>query len=417
MKQKIDVSALKVGMHVSDLDRPWLETPFLFQGFTISAESEIEELKRYCEYVFVDVNPEEEQLRRNRKLELEILRKTAPGLARVPRYPDVSTLEQELGPAREVYAVTQDKVLNLFDDARLGHSLDTEGSKRVVAEVVASIVRNPDAMMCLSQLKKRDEYTTQHSLRVCILALAFGRHLGLEEDALRIVGLGALLHDLGKARIPLDLLNKPAALTREEFELVKLHVPLGTKMLTNTHDIPAEAIEMVAAHHERYDGTGYMRGLKETQIARYGAIAGVVDCYDALTSDRAYRKAVSSHDALKMMYLWRNRYFPAEMIEQFIQCMGIYPIGSVVEMNTGHVGVVVTANRMRALRPVVVLVLDRNKNRYGFERRADLAVQTRDETGAAWEIKAVLEPGAYGVNPTDHLPIPGALRETLGGEG
>ena len=289
-------------------------------------------------------------------------------------------------------------------DARLGRSIDTISAKKMVGGLVDSILSNPDALVWFNHLKNKDEYTSEHSLRVCILALAFGRHLELSQPELNILGLGALLHDIGKMRIPSDILNKPGRLTPDEFELMKSHVPRGVEILENTPSIPLAAIEVARSHHERYDGSGYAFGLKGTNIGLFGQIGAIVDSYDAITSDRSYHKGMSAHDALRKMYEWRRKDFHEKLVEQFIQCMGIYPIGSVVEMNTGSVGVVVSVNRLWRLRPRVALVLDASRRRYESPRIIDLI--NEDSHGSkAIVIRSVLPSGSFGINPTDYLPM------------
>ena len=205
-------------------------------------------------------------------------------------------------------------------------------------------------------------------------------------------------------RIPLDILNKPGELTAKEAELVKKHVPLGVDILERTAGIPEAAIDVARSHHERFDGSGYIHGRKGDQISEFGLIGGIVDYYDAVTSDRSYHNGMSPHSALKIMYELRNKAFHGGLIEEFIRCMGIYPIGSVVEMNTGEVGVVVTMNRVRRLRPRVVMVLQANNTPYPRPETVDLA-QLTTKNGKAYEINTVVEPGLYGINPTDYLPV------------
>jgi putative nucleotidyltransferase with HDIG domain len=274
--------------------------------------------------------------------------------------------------------------------------------------MVESIIRNPDALTCFAQLKKKDEYTAQHSMRVCILALSLGRHLGLEKQELNTLGLGALLHDLGKMKVPNEILNKPGPLNDYEYALMKSHVPRGVEILDNTSGIPRAAIEVARCHHERYSGSGYIHGLKGDQIGLFGMIGGIVDCYDAISSDRAYHTGMSAHAALKKMYEWRNRDFHPGLVEQFIQCMGIYPIGSVVELNTGEVCVVVTMNRMRRLKPRVALVLQSDYYPVPGATTVDLMNYNTGD-GRACEIERVLESGAYGINPVQYLPVTAAI--------
>jgi len=405
-------------MYVRELDRPWRETPFLFQGFEIRSDEDIRELQRYCQHVYIDTSEiyqkplprtpaekaiAEEQLQ-HKQLERDILIKVSSQPLLKPAYQDQSTLEQEIGEAREIHGQTLELVHTLLEDVRLGKNINSLGAKKVIHEMVESVIRNPDALNSFTQLKKKDEYTAQHSMRVCILALSFGRHLGFDRNELNLLGIGALLHDVGKMKVPNDILNKPGTLTEYEFAQMKSHVPHGVKILENSSGIPRPAIEVARCHHERYCGTGYIGGLKGDQIGLFGMIGGIVDCYDAISSDRAYHTGMSAHAALKKMYDWRHRDFHPGLVEQFIQCMGIYPIGSVVELNTGEIGVVVTMNRVRRLKPRVALVLRPDFDPVPSSTTVDLMdYTTRD--GRPCEIDRVLEPGLYGINPVNYLPL------------
>ncbi len=411
-------------MYVLDLDRPWLETPFLFQGFEIRSQDDIAELQRYCKYVYIDV-PESSDISphlharekdkvpysiqtgdREKNFEYAFLKITNRPRNR-PLYPDQTTLEEEICAVREHHDRTRELIYTVMQDIRLGRNIQSLDAKKVVGALTESVIRNPDALICFIQLKKKDEYTALHSLRVCILALAFGRHLGLEKEELNVLGIGALLHDMGKMKVPNEILNKPGALDEREFEIMKSHVPRGVEIVEQAGNIPPAAVEVVRCHHERYNGRGYVSGLKGEQIGLFGTIGAVVDCYDAISSDRAYRGGMSTHTALRKMYEWRNKDFHPKLVEQFIQCMGIYPIGSVVELNTGEIGVVVTMNRVRRLKPRVTLVLQPNASPYPSQKTVDL-MQHKTRDGRPCEIERVLEPGTYGINPTHYLPVSAA---------
>ncbi|MHB8623393.1 MAG: HD-GYP domain-containing protein [Sulfuricaulis sp.] len=418
MKIKLGVEQLKIGMYVSALDRPWRATPFLFQGFEISSEDEIRELQRYCQFVYIDSaetyqtprprtaaeKATAEELMQHKKAGRDLLIQIESQPLIKPAYHDETDLEEEIEVIRETLRETKDLVNSLMEDVRLGKNINSVGSKKVVSKLVESVIRNPDALTCFAQLKKKDEYTAQHSMRVCILALSFGRHLGLEKHELDLLGIGALLHDIGKMKVPNEILNKPGALNDYEYALMKSHVPRGVEILENSSGIPRPAIEVARCHHERYSGNGYVNGLKGDQIGLFGMMGGVVDCYDAISSDRPYHNGMSAHAALKKMYEWRNRDFHPGLVEQFIQCMGIYPIGSVVELNTGEVGVVVTMNRLRRLKPRIALVLQPDFLPVPDPATVDL-MQYKTRDGRPCEIERVLEPGVYGIDPVHYLPV------------
>ncbi len=419
MNRKIDVHELRKGMYVSELDRPWVGTPFLFQGFEIRSDEELVQLRSLCQHVYISDDPERIASPQPRMVtstrashviaspaadHVTVLDATLKPHRAPPRYRDQTSLEEELGTARVLESGTRELIYSIMDDVRLGRSLDSAPAKRTVAGMVESVVRNPDALVWLTQLKHKDEYTALHSLRVCILALTFGRHLDLAEEELNVLGTGALLHDIGKLRVPNEILNKPARLTDHEYDIMKSHVPLGVKILDNTRGIPAAAIAVARCHHERYSGSGYVNGITGDQIGLFGMIGAIVDTYDAITSDRAYHDGVSAYDALKKLYEGRGKDFHSGLVEQFIQCMGIYPIGSIVELNTGSVGVVITVNRERRLRPKVALVLDDSKTPCPIVTVLDLFHTQSGISGTAFEICRVLPAGAYGINPNSYLP-------------
>jgi len=406
-------------MHVVELDRPWKGTRFLYQRFTIETQEVLDELRRVCDHVFIETDP---------KLYPKLTqRPKGPILAEEPKtsgispaiaehiltgrpietrwQPEKATLEEEMDGAEVIETRAREVLYDTLDDIRMGHSVRVEGAKEVVAEMAESVIRNPDAMVVLSQLKNADEYTALHSLRVCILALTFGRHLDLSREELNLLGVGALLHDVGKMKVPTDILNKPGRLTDQEFEIMKSHVPEGVKILSNAQGIPQQSIEVAAYHHERYGGRGYASGLSGDKIGLFGMISGIVDCYDAITSDRVYHTGMSSYEALTKMYTWRHTDFHPGLIEQFIQCMGIYPVGSIVELSDGRVGVVVTVNRRRRLKPRIALVLNSDKQPYKKTRIINLAEPESWFGGETADIVRVLLPGEYNIDPAKYLPI------------
>ncbi len=421
MKRKVPVDQLKKGMYVSALDRPWRETSFVFQGFEITDDAQLAELKQHCEYVYIDdayesgadaLTPRVPRERgvdaglapAKRSPRLQVIAEEAPGYRRRRVHADKTTVEQEAKIIRETHDEATLLIHTIMEDVHLGKSIDTGRAKKVVAAMATSVLRNPDALICFAQLKKRDEYTALHCLRVSILALAFGRHLGFEEEELNLLGLGALLHDIGKMRVPDAILSKPGKLNDREYEIMKGHVPMGVKILERTGAFPARALEVTRQHHERYAGYGYIDRLKGDQISEFGAISAIVDVYDAMTSDRVYKDGISSLDALKIMYEWRGRDFHPELMEQFIQCIGIFPIGSVVVLNTAEVGVVRTLNREQRLKPQVVLVLKADKTRYRGLRAVDLAHET-GPMGKPYDITKVVPPSTFNIQPVDYLPV------------
>jgi len=420
MKLVVDVRDLKIGMYVYELDRPWRETAFLFQGFEISSQQQLDDLRRYCRTVTILKLETDHQIAFQREpvtadaaatvvsvpyrvpgIEREVYKINNHPNAR-SGYPDVTSLQEEVNKVRDTFIESRLLVQELLHDAKLGRSVNYQGAKQAITSMAESIIRNPDALMCFAQLKRKDEYTALHSLRVCILALAFGRQLGMPRDQMEVLGLGALLHDIGMVKVPEEILGKPEALTPVESELMKQHVAWGADMLYASHQIPSAAIEVVTGHHERYDGSGYLNGLCGEQISDFGMIGAIVDHYDAITSDRAYHGAISAHSVLMQMYGWRNSLFSAPLVEKFIQCLGIYPIGSVVELNSGEIGVVAAINRQQRLKPHVMLVYGADRQPYADTPIANIATR-RTSDNRSCEIERVLEAGATDVDPTRYL--------------
>jgi putative nucleotidyltransferase with HDIG domain len=424
VKKRLDVRDLQIGMYVSALDRPWLETPFMFQGFLLDAEEQLETLRQYCEYVYIDTDlaqqiPDEaaavaaalikteksdDDLERKR-LEFEMLRAQAKPVAQTQIYEDVSDVEEEIEVVADAYRQSIEMMDQVLEDAQKKRNIDTAGITISVGRLANSVIRNPDALMLFSQIKNKDAYTAQHSLRVCVLALTMGRQLGLEVGAIKALGIGALLHDIGKVRIPEEILKKPGRLTKPEIELMKLHVPYGLQILrSQAPGLPTVALDVVGWHHERYDGSGYMSGAKGNEISQFGHIGAITDHFDAVTSDRPWRKGAAHHSTLMSMYDQRGKLFHPGLVEQFIRSMGVYPIGSVVQLNTGEAGVVITRNRRRHLRPRVVLAAKADNSLYRVARTVDLT-KDRSPDGRMYEIVRVLGPDEHKINPIDHLPV------------
>jgi HD-GYP domain-containing protein (c-di-GMP phosphodiesterase class II) len=420
MKKKLDIRDLEMGMYISELDRPWVESPFLFQGFELTSKEEVEQLRQHCEYVYIDVElgPDITPRRMNKDTtarmriiseQEQTVKREVHALAGTPQihdgrpvYLDRVSFEREIPKAKKIESQTRILLRTTLEEVHKGNNINVPLAEKVVGNMVESVVRNPDALVCLSQLKDVSEYTALHSIRTCILALTFGRHLVLPKEELSLLGMGALLHDIGMAKVPQELLDKPAALTVEEFALMQKHIAWGLEVLEQSGGLPAAALEIIEQHHERHDGSGYAGNRKADLIGYWGAIGAIVDVYDAITSERVFRRPLSAEETLKRMYEWRHKDFRADLVEEFIKCMGIYPIGSLVELNTGAVGVVITINRSRRLKPKVVLLLTANKKPLSRKFVADLA-DHKDSRGKELKIDRVLPPGSYDINPMDHI--------------
>lgn len=403
--KKVEVEELRIGMYVAELDRPWLESPFLFQGFPIRNQDELEQLRECCEFVYIDVDKSIEwqpahsaASSENPPLQIRFPTRgvNSKPLRRKVEYHDKQEFTEALPEAIILHTEAKGYIGSVLEDVRLGRSIDTGGARELADRLTENIVKNENAMVWLTQLKNRDEYTSMHSINVCVLSLLFGRFLGLTEEELSHLGLGALLHDVGKMRVPSEILNKPGSLTNEEKRLMNRHPEFGYKILKQHSELHPAVLEIALSHHERFDGSGYPRALRGKGVNHYALIVSIIDFYDAVTSDRAYHIGISPHEALSMMYAAAAKSFPRELVESFIQCLGIYPIGSLVELESGEVGVVMTVNRQQRLNPILTVVLDRNKQPLVQSKMMNLELLARNQTPK--RIKTILESNAYGID-------------------
>lgn len=409
MKTKVLVKDLKQGMFVFELDRPWLDTPYLIQGFTIESEDDIRELAKYCEYVYID--PLKGQFGTH------VHRSAAPRAAGqrvqpVPAgganfrgnvvYRDARLAENEIPAAKEARSAANEIVTKITAGMEKGLNLDVASAQNAVEGLRESIVRNPDALLFLTRLRDTKSSAYNRAINVAVYLLAFGRHLGFSKEDLSALGLAGLLLDVGKLQLPPELLDKSTNLTPQEYNLLKRHVAFGEKMLREAPGITDKLIQIVSEHHERENGSGYPRGVAADQISVHGKMAAIVDCYEELVIQRAQGTPVPPHEALQLIHSWGGRYFHPTLVEAFIQCVGIFPVGSLVELNTGEVGIVLSHNRASRMQPSLMLVLDPKKQRHESPRMLDLMATPMNDFGVQYEIARSLEYGMYGIDPKDY---------------
>jgi HD-GYP domain-containing protein (c-di-GMP phosphodiesterase class II) len=414
MRRKIGVEHLAAGMFVDELDRPWEGTPFLFQGIYLETPEAITTLQNLCGHVYIDTAkgvdlpfslqtgpcPTRDDAFDFQK-PLPRRRRTAVPTRRASSYHATGTtpFPEEIERVREIRHDTEILIDNMHDDVKQGRQINAKRSELIVGDMVESIARNPNALIWMTHLKDRDKYTALHSMNVCALSLMLGHYIGLERRVLNQLGLSALLHDIGKLKVPLDVLNKPDRLTPKEFQLMQQHPSHGLNILLDTPKLPRNVLDVVHSHHERVSGGGYPRGIGRDEISFFSRLTSIVDVYDALTSDRVYRDSMPSHNALKILYSERGRNFDAVLVEQFIRCVGTFPSGSLVELKTGEVGVVLRPQGQRSLKPIVTLLLDRFKKRYYPLKIVDYNLV--ENQSSEYGIKRALPAGRYGINPIE----------------
>lgn len=392
IRQEIRVEDLRIGMFVAELDRPWLDTKFAFQGFPIASEADLARLRQTCKTVFIDLEKG-----------IAPAGPKSPPDARAPspRYPERVPVERELAPAKDLFQECKRVLEKNLKTLVAGGELDAHGVRSAVEKVADSIERNPDAMLLLTKVRQKDEKQLERALDVSVLMMTFGRFLQLPREQLDLLGLVGLLQDIGKVKLPDAILGKRDPLTPQELTVVKLHVVHSAAMLRQARGFPAELADLVLLHHERHDGSGYPRGLAGADIGMIGSIAAIADSFSAMTSVRPYAEQMSPSNALGVLYKGRGTLYHEALVEQFIQCIGIYPVGSVVQLNSGEIGVVIAQNRVRRLQPRVMVLLDAQSQPISPHRILDLIKEPKSATGEPYRIRRTLEASQLPLDPRD----------------
>jgi len=510
LKEIVAAQDLRIGMFVCELDRPWLESPFMLQGFLIEDQPLLDQVREVCRFVYVDrtrstgdawraepESPSEAPQERAAALGafqvphearrrpvdffalLRALRSSsrdntvaapdqaasdiAPWLhiypdvlparpggvgeahpegysSRSPAHPSSRPLVAGIvhskrsgsdgvardepragggGPAGMIYAEpavpveeeivsalplvgrAQSLLAQIAQDVQRSLNPDLERLRGVVSEMVLSVARNPDALLWLARLRRTDQYSYDHSLDVSAHVMIFGRYLGLGDEAVATLGMAGMLQDVGKLRLPVRLLHKKGALSPREYEILRTHVDFSLQILAASPHATPQMLDIVGRHHERCDGSGYPHGLKGDAVGLMAEIAGLCDVYCAMTRERPYGEAASSQVALDAVRAQRGTGFSESTVDQFVQCVGLYPVGTLVELNTGEVAVVVAQNRIRRLKPRVMILLGPDKKPNSYPHTLDLLYDRASATGAPYAIVRALPPGAFGVDPSE----------------
>lgn len=386
---KLPTEALKPGMQVVELDRPWTEVPVLFQQFVINTDIQLRTLRQYCKWVLVEV---EQQFVVDNRDYLKSLESR-----RFEPLPERHPLIRELPRAERGYQKARNFITGLLHDIERDNAISIDEALPVIQNCVTSILANANAMFWLSRIRHEDAYTAEHCLRVALMAIAFGRFLGMGKQEMETLGLCGLLHDIGKVKIPPEVLNKPGKLNAEEWVTMTRHPEIGNALLCQHHQLDPIVADAALSHHERMDGRGYPKRAQDSQISYFARIIAIVDAYDAITSDRCYRRGRSPAEALRILFRERGKHFDTELAEAFIRMVGIYPPGSLVEMTNGEVGVVLSTNPNHRLRPKVELLLGPDK-RPRPSIVIDLQEEPCDADGNGYTIRQALPDEAYGFN-------------------
>ncbi len=392
-KLYIPVSQLLIGMYIVELDRSWLDTPFLFQGFELTTQAQIQAVKNICDYVYIDVT--KTKSRHHPSISYANKNQSTGGgkiLGNFSTEPPkkLSTFENEIVKAEKAYKNSEMLVSAFMKTAQKGGSIDGWLAKKAVSDCVNSVLHSPDAMLWMMHLNNKDEHTVQHSINVSILSIVLGRHLNLPNEVIVNLGVCGMLHDIGNMLIPSEILNKNEdQLTESQRRTLNSHSTLGYELLKSSENIHSSVLEVALIHHEHLDGTGQPRQLKQSAISDFAKIISVVDTYDSLTKNRFEHKNKNHLEATQIMTNMTGTILDRHLVTKFIESLGIYPPGCVVVMTNGAIGMVVEVNEKVKLRPKVMIIFDEDNNPVP-ERIIDLANMVTDKKGNIYTIKNVL---------------------------
>lgn len=406
MIKKVSVNSLKPGMFIHNLNCGWFNHPFISQRFKIKSSEEIKKIAAHgIRELYIDTDKgldvrdavTEKDVKKVIRIEPEkVLEAPCEPVKDVPA--KEMPIKEEIKRAKEIKDEAKKLVVNILGDVRLGKQVKSEKVGVVVSEMADSIFRNQDALISLCRIRQMDEYLYFHSVGVCVLMISLCRIMGVDRGTINDVGMGALLHDVGKTKTPPEILNKPGKLTAGEFDTMKLHVIHGYEILSQSPGIPKSALQVAYEHHERYDGSGYPRGLHGEAISKFGQMAAIVDVYDAITSDRCYHKGMPATEALRKISEWSNFYFNRNLVQNFLKCVGVYPVGTLVNIDDCNLAVVIELGSKSMNTPKVKVIYNSRKDVPVRPYVIDLAESLDDH-----KILGVEKPEFWGINPFDYV--------------
>lgn len=378
--KKIKAADLKPGMHLHGLCGSWMDHPFWRSKFTLSDPADIRRiLDSGIVEVWIDTARGDD------------LPAATPGKPPVDSAPSVTTahaqtadasyarapkqvaLDEELKRAAMICARARSAVVSMFQEVRMGKAINAEAAGELVEEISSSVLRNPGALISLARLKTADDYTYMHSVAVCALMVALARQLDLDEQATREAGMSGLLHDIGKAMMPMDILNKPGKLTDDEFRIIQSHPVEGHRLLVEGKSASEIVLDVCLHHHEKTDGSGYPDRLPGEKISVFAKMGAVCDVYDAITSNRPYKAGWDPAESIRRMAEWSAGHFDDTVFQAFVKSIGIYPTGSLVRLASGRLAVVIEQSEKSLLAPRVKAFFSTKAQTYVVPEVIDLS--------------------------------------------
>lgn len=403
MIKKISIEDLIPGMYVHDLNCGWMEHPFLTNTFLVDGKARIAKIRSLgVQELYIDTErgldlpyaPTIEEVEEKLQQQMDNLgeeeEETLESIS-------LGNLREEAPRAKKLHFEANQIIQTLMRDVRIGAAVEIGRMEQLTESMIDSIFLNQSAMLPLTALKRHDTYTFEHSVSACALMIAFARRLGMSRQIIRDLALGALMHDVGKAKIPDSILNKPGPLTDLEFARMKQHAIYSVEILEKAGNVSSIALQIAAQHHERYDGSGYPKKLKNEGLSIYGKMASIVDVYDAISSNRVYHRGMRPSEALKKLLEWSEFHFDPKLVHSFIRAIGIYPSGSLVRLESGRLAVVRNQNESNLLRPVVTVIYHTHKMQY-------LPPQQIDLTSGADKIVSYEDFSRWKIDPVPWLP-------------
>jgi len=404
MIKKVNKADLKLGMFIHDLNCGWMDHSFLRNSFMLRKESDLEKIHQSgISDVYIDTvkGIDSSHAPTEQEVQAELTARMLDTPLPKPPPGTQTSHQEELGFAKEIQKEANKVIHSILGDVRLGRQIQVERVSPVVSQITDSILRNPGTLVSLGRIREGDTYTFQHSVSVCTLLVSFCRYLELSPEIIHQAGMGGMLHDIGKMRVPDHILNKPAKLTDAEFTIMKEHVVLGLETLRQTPGVSRTVMQVTGEHHERFEGSGYPYGIERQEISQLGRMAAIVDVYDAITSNRIYHKGMEPPAALTKLFEWSDHHFDPELVQHFIQAIGIYPVSSLVQLDSKRLAVVIEQGSQGLLFPKVRVV-------YDIARGQKIGPLDLDLSGPESGGDAILkneDPERWGINPFEYLTL------------